>query len=94
MAPNSTTSAANGAKGVGTPCITVHGLTSACSAIGMDTKSSFATSHTNDAGWEECVVSPMTIRGWLTPTAHRTSGPLDDGKDVNKGVMSRETSRT
>jgi hypothetical protein len=91
---NSTTSAVNGAKGVGTPCVTVRESTSVCSAMGTDTKNSSATSHINDAGWEECAASPTTIQGWLTPTAHQTLGPSDDGKDINKGVMSRETSHT
>jgi hypothetical protein len=92
--PNSTMSNVNGAKGADTPCVTVQGSTSACSAMGTDTKNNFVASHTNVAEQGEYAMSPTTTPGWLTPTARRTLGPSDDGKDVNKGVMSQETSHT
>jgi hypothetical protein len=94
MAPINTTNDANGAKGTGTPHTTAHASISASSAMELDMESSNATSPTKDAKPDEYAASPMTILGWPTLTALRTSGPSDDEKDINKGVMSRETSRT
>jgi hypothetical protein len=94
MALNSTTNDANGARDAGIPCITAPESTSACSVMGTGIKNNSAKFPTNDAEQGECVVSPMTIPEWPTPTVHQMSGPSDDGKDVNKGVMSRGTSHT
>jgi hypothetical protein len=93
-APNNTTNSASGAKGVGTLHAIALESTSACCATGTDTKSNTAESPISDAEREECAASLMITPGWPTPTAHWTSGPSDDGKDVNKGVMSREMSHT
>jgi hypothetical protein len=93
-APNSMMSSVNGAKDVDTPHVTAPESTNACSATGMDTKSSSVALHTSNAEWEECAMSPTTTRGWPTPIAHRMSGPSDDGKDANKGVMSQEMPHT
>jgi hypothetical protein len=94
MAPNNTTSDVSGAKGMDTPRATALESTNACCAMETDTKSSTAESLTSDAERGEYAASLMTTPGWPTLTARRTSGPSGDGKDVNKGVMSRETSRT
>jgi hypothetical protein len=93
-APNNTTNDVSGAKGVDTRRATAPKSTNACCVMGTGTKSSTAESPTSDAGQEEYAVSPTTTPEWPTPTAHRTSEPLDDGKDANKGVMSREMSHT
>jgi hypothetical protein len=85
---SSITNTANGARGMGIPCITVRALTNACSVMGQGTRNSYATSHTKDVEWEECAAFPTITQEWPTPTAHQMSGLLDDGKDINKGVMS------
>jgi hypothetical protein len=54
--------------------------------LGMESNN--AASPTKDAMLDEYATSPMTTPGWPTPTALQMSGPLDDEKDVNKGVMS------
>jgi hypothetical protein len=94
MAPNSIMNAANGARGMGTPRATVRALTNACSVTGQGIKNLCVASLTKGAEQEEYAVSLMTTQGWPIPTAHQTSGPLDNGRDVNKGVMSQETSHT
>jgi hypothetical protein len=93
-AQNNMTSDVSGAKGAGILHATAPGSISVCYATGTDTKSNTAKPLTSDVEWEECAASPMTTPGWPTLIVHQTSGPSDDGKDVNKGVMSRETSRT
>jgi hypothetical protein len=94
MAQNNTTSDANGAKGADIPRGTAPRSTNVCCATEMGTKNSTAEPLTSDVEQEECAASPMTTPEWPTHIAHQTSGPSDDGKDVNKGVMSRETSHT
>src|SRR5258708_5265989 len=41
---------------------------------------------------DKSVACPMTIPMLLTPPARQTLGPLDNKKDINKGVMSQEMS--
>jgi hypothetical protein len=91
-APNNTTNDASGAKGADTLHTTAPESTNACCATGTGTKSSTAKSPTSIAKWEEYAVSPTTTPEWPTLTARQTSGLSDDGKDANKGVMSREMS--
>jgi hypothetical protein len=93
-APNNTMNDANGAKGMDTLRATAPESTNACCVTGTGTKSNIAESPTSDAEQEEYAVSLTTTPEWPTLTARRMSGPLDDGKDANKGVMSRETSHT
>jgi hypothetical protein len=92
MALSSMTNDASGAKDMGIPRVTAPESTNACSVMGMGIKNNSVESLTSDAKRGEYVASPTTIPEWPTPTAHRMSGPSDDGKDVNRGVMSRETS--
>jgi hypothetical protein len=61
MAPSSTMSAVNGAKGMDTPHVTARESTSVCSVMETDTKNSTVVFHTNDAGREEYAAFPMTI---------------------------------
>jgi integrase-like protein/chromodomain-containing protein len=93
-AQSSTTSDASGAKGADTLRATAPGSINVCYVTGTDTKSSTAEPLTSDVKQEEYAASPMTTPGWPTPIARQMSGPSDDGKDTNKGVMSRETSHT
>jgi hypothetical protein len=92
--PNSTTNDASGAKGMDTLHATAPESINASCATGTGTKNSTVESPISDAGQEECAASPTTTPEWPIPIARRTSGPSDDEKDVNKGVMSRGTSRT
>jgi hypothetical protein len=94
MAPNNTTNDASSAKGTDTLCATAPESTNACCVMGTGIKSSIVESPTSNAEREEYAASLTTTPEWPTLTARRTSGPLDDGKDANKGVMSRETSHT
>jgi hypothetical protein len=87
-APNNTTNDASGARGADTPRATAPESINACYVTGTGTKNNIAEPPTSDAEQEECAASLTTTPGWPTLTAHRTSGPSDDGKDVNKGVMS------
>jgi hypothetical protein len=86
--PNSTTNDASDAKGVDTPHATAPESINASCATGMGIKSSTVESPTNDARQEEYAAFLTTTPEWPIPIARRTSGPSDDEKDVNKGVMS------
>jgi hypothetical protein len=94
MAPTSTMSAASGVRGTDTQHVIAHASTNVYSAMESDTERGNAVSHTRDAGLNRSVVSQTTTLVWPTLTAPQMSGPLDSKKDVNKGVMSQETSRT
>jgi hypothetical protein len=85
------TSDANGARDTGILRATAPESTNACSVMGTGIRNNSAKFPTSDAEQGECVASLTTTPEWPTPTVHQTSGPLDDGKDVNKGVMSQET---
>jgi hypothetical protein len=87
-AQSNTTNGASSARGMGTPHSTAHASINPCSATEQDIKNSCAASPIRGAEQGEYAVFPTTIRGWPIPTVHQTSGPSDDGKDVNKGVMS------
>jgi hypothetical protein len=94
MAPTKAMYTASGAVKTDTPCITAQKLTNAYSATELGISRSNATSPTKDAAQDEYATFPTTTHKWPTPTVPPTSGPLDDRKDVNKGVISQETSCT
>jgi hypothetical protein len=85
MALNSIISVVSGARETGTPHATVHASTNVYSIMGQGTKNSCATSLTKDAKPVESATFPTITLEWLTPIAHRTLGPLDDGGMLTKG---------
>jgi hypothetical protein len=85
MAPNNTTNDASGARDAGIPCAIAPESTNAYSVMGTGIKNSSAKFLTSDTGQGECVASLTTTPEWPTPTVHQTSGPSDDGKDINRG---------
>ena len=91
-ARNTKTPTANGAHEQGTQLRGVPKSRNASSAMAPDILKHTAIIPTNIAGKGGSVMYPMTIPTLPTPLAQPMLGPSDDEKDVNKGVMSQETS--
>jgi hypothetical protein len=83
----STMIAAFSARGMDMPPNTASTSTSVYTAMGRDMWKNNAVSCTKDARLDEYAKSLMTTLGWPIPTAPPMLGPLDDRKDINKGVM-------
>jgi hypothetical protein len=88
MALSNTTNSVSGVRGMGTRCATAHTSINAYSAMGSGMENNNAASLTRGVKPDESAGSPTTTPGWPILTAPQMSGPSDDKKDVNKGVMS------
>ena len=93
MALNTTISPVNGAHDRDTLLKNVPRSTNASCAMEQDTSNRIATSPVSIAKMDKSVEYQMTTLALPTHHVQPMSGPLDGRKDVDKGVMSQETSQ-
>src|SRR5260370_515379 len=93
MAPTMKTPTASGAHIWGIQLKDVPRSRNVSSVMGLDTSKPIVVTCTSDVEWDGSAMCPMTTPALPTLPAMPTLGPSDVEKDVNKGVMSRETSR-
>jgi hypothetical protein len=86
------TSTAYGVAGMDTPHTIAPKSTSAYFATEPGTSRSSVASPTKGATQDKYATSLTTTCEWPILTVPPTLGPLDGEKDVNKGVMLRDTS--